>query len=73
MRTIPKRYGGSAMAKSRTNKAAALRRRRQEIENELDLELELPFPASDALQIILSAGAEKTAPPASDETRKARR
>jgi hypothetical protein len=58
------------MAKSRKHNAAALRRRRQQIEQELDLELELTFPASDALQIIWSAGAEKSAPPVRDETRK---
>jgi hypothetical protein len=61
------------MAKSRTDKAAALRRRREDIEKELDLELELTFPASDALQIIWSAGTEPSAPAASDETRKASR
>jgi hypothetical protein len=58
------------MAKSQTDKAAA-RRRRQDLDKELDLELELTFPASDALQIIWSAGAATSAPPVSDETRKA--
>jgi len=60
------------MAKNRTDKAAA-RRRRQDLDKELDLELELTFPASDALQIIWSAGAETSAPPVSGETRKAAR
>ena len=61
------------MTKDQTRKAAAQRRRRQEIEKELDLELELTFPASDALQIIWSAGAEKPIAAVSDEPRKGAR
>jgi hypothetical protein len=60
------------MAKSQKYKAAASRRRKQ-LDEELDLELELTFPASDALQVIWSAGAEKPAPPVDSETRKAAR
>jgi hypothetical protein len=45
----------------------------KELDSQLDLELEQTFPASDALQIIRSAGAATSAPPVSDETDKGTR
>jgi hypothetical protein len=61
------------MPKSHEDDVVVRLRTFKQLDDQLDMELEQTFPASDALQIILSAGAEKPAPPASDETHKTRR
>ena len=60
------------MAKKHDNDRLVRLRTFKELDGQLDLELEQTFPASDALQIIWSAG-DKSAPPVSNETRKVTR
>jgi hypothetical protein len=66
----PKISGDRAMAKNHENDLVVRLRTFKELDDQLDLELEQTFPASDALQTIWSAGAEKSAPAVSDEPRK---
>jgi hypothetical protein len=61
------------MAKNHENDRIVRLRTFKELDGQLDLELEQTFPASDALQIIWSAGAKKSAPAVSDESRKGTR